>query len=114
MICDPFNVVEVPFPFSDLPRAKRRKALVLSERTFNERNGCSVLMMITSAAHSEWHLDVPLAEWAQAGLRKPCVARLKLFTLDNGLIIERCGHLGNRDKEVVSKAMREALPSLIF
>ena len=71
MICKPFDVVEVPFPFSDMPRAKRRKALVLSEHSFNEKNGCSILMMITSATHSRWHLDVPIVDWNRAGLRPP-------------------------------------------
>ncbi len=47
-IYKPFDVVEVPFPFSDVPRSKRRKALVLSAQDFNETSGASILMMITS------------------------------------------------------------------
>lgn len=110
MICDPFAVVTVPFPFSDLPRAKGRKALVLSSREFNLRNGASILMMITSAARSQWHLDVPLRAWAAAGLRKPCVARAKLFTLDNQLITEHNGVLSRDDAEAVRVTLRAALP----
>ena len=52
MICEPFDVVEVPFPFSDVPKAKRRKALVLSSQEFNKLNGNTILMMLTSAKHS--------------------------------------------------------------
>ena len=110
MICDPFAVVNVPFPFSDLPRSKHRKALVLSSREFNRRNGASVLMMITSTAHSHWHLDVPLTSWRAAGLRKPCVARTKLFTLDNRLIIDRIGSLDPEDVAAVSRSLQDALP----
>jgi len=47
MIYEPFDIIEVPFPFSDLPRAKRRKALVISTQEFNKRNGNTILMMIT-------------------------------------------------------------------
>jgi mRNA interferase MazF len=109
-ICERFDVVAVPFPFSDIPRVKRRKALVLSARPFNLRNGSSLLMMITSAAHRKWFLDVNLEEWREAGLQKPCVARMKLFTLDNRLILSRTGSLSAADRRSVVAALREALP----
>ena len=67
-------------------------------------------MMITSAARSQWHLDVPLKAWSAAGLRKPCVARAKLFTLDNRLIAQRVGTLAGEDVAAVVRSLREALP----
>ncbi|MDE2814362.1 MAG: type II toxin-antitoxin system PemK/MazF family toxin [Gemmatimonadota bacterium] len=109
MICSRFDVVDVPFPFSDVPHAKRRKALVLSDAVFNRKNASSLLMMITSAARSAWHLDVSLEQWSQAGLRKPCLARMKLFTLDNGLILGRVGSLTAEDQQRVTQALRAAL-----
>ena len=112
MICEPYTVVEVPFPFSDLPRSKRRKALVLSSEAFNRRNGATILMMITSAGQSQWHLDVPLEQWSAAGLNKPCVARAKLFTLDNRLILGRTGVLAPGDAEAVRRAVQEAMPAM--
>ncbi len=110
MICEPFAVVNVPFPFSDLPRSKRRKALVLSTREFNHRSGATVLMMITSATHSQWYLDVPLASWQAAGLLKPCVARAKLFTLDNRFIIDRVGSLAPGDAAAIARSLQDVLP----
>ena len=110
MICDAFDVVEVPFPFSDLPRSKRRKALVVSEEEFNRKNGNSILMMITSATHSAWHLDVRIENWHQSGLKKPCVARLKLFTLDNELILGKAGKLTSEDRQKVVQALKATLP----
>ena len=48
-----FDVVVVPFPFTDRNTTKRRPALVLSDaRAFNEQAGHFVLAMITSARHS--------------------------------------------------------------
>ena len=110
MICDPFSVVDVPFPFSDLPHSKLRKALVLSTQEFNRRNGATILMMITSATRTKWHLDVPVIAWDSAGLRKPCVARAKLFTLDNRLITNRVGALAAEDASSVREALREIMP----
>jgi len=48
MPCDTWDVVSVPFPFTDSSRTKRRPALVLSARPFNE-SGHVILTMITSA-----------------------------------------------------------------
>ena len=110
MICSRFDIVDVPFPFSDVPHSKRRKALVLSDAVFNQKNASSLLMMITSAARSAWHLDVSLEQWSQAGLRKPCLARMKLFTLDNGLILGKVGRLTAEDQRRVTKALQAALP----
>ena len=110
MIYSPFDIVEVPFPFSDVPRSKRRKALVLSDAVFNQKNASSLLMMITSATRSAWHLDVSIEQWHQAGLRKPCLARMKLFTLDNGLILGAVGRLTAEDQRRVTQALRAALP----
>lgn len=70
MICEPFSVVDIPFPFSDLPRSKRLKALVLSDEMFQRRNRATIMMMIKSATGSTWHLDVPLVRWEAAGLMK--------------------------------------------
>ncbi len=112
MICEAFAVVDVPFPFSDLPRSKRRKALVLSGRSFNDRNGASILMMITSATGSTWYRDVALTEWAAAGLWKPCVARPKLFTLDNRLISDQVGELAASDRQAITQALRGSIPLL--
>ena len=67
-------------------------------------------MMITSAARSAWHLDVSLEQWCQAGLRKPCLARMKLFTLDNGLILGVVGRLTAEDQRRVTQALQAALP----
>ena len=49
MIYEQFDVVVVPFPFSDRTAQKRRPALVLSQRaTFGDMIEHSVLAMITS------------------------------------------------------------------
>lgn len=43
MICKPYDVVEVPFPFIDSPKSKSRKALVISAESFNRNNKATVL-----------------------------------------------------------------------
>jgi len=106
VICDPWAVAVVPFPFSDRPAARRRPALVLSRRGFNKR-GHTILAMITTASHSTWPGDTVIEEAAGAGLRTECIVRLKLFTLDNRLVLKRIGSLSKTDRAAVAKALKD-------
>ena len=108
MICEAWDVVVVPFPFTDRTGEKRRPALVVSRRPFNRR-GHTVLAMITSAAHRPWPGDWEVRELDAAGLRAPCMARLKVFTLDNRLVIRRIGTLGEMDQRGVEARLRAHL-----
>ncbi|MBZ5620680.1 MAG: type II toxin-antitoxin system PemK/MazF family toxin [Acidobacteriia bacterium] len=92
MVCNPWEIVVVPFPFTDGPGTKRRPALVLSPVDFNRQSGHSILAMITSAERSAWPGDIPL-DPALLGLHKACVIRMKLFTIDNLLVVKSIGRL---------------------
>ena len=108
MTSEPFDVVVVPFPFTDRRAAKRRPALVISSTDFNEAHEQSILAMITSAA-GEWPSDVALRDWRRAGLNVPCKVRLKLFTLDGALILRRVGTLSKRDGRAVKDGLSRFL-----
>ncbi len=107
-IFEPWDVVVVPFPFAERPGAKRRPALVLSAEEFN-RGGHAVLAMITTQERPPWRGDVRLSEPAAAGLRTPCLVRLKLFTLDGRLLLRRLGSLAPGDRERVRASLRRHL-----
>ncbi|WP_370314526.1 type II toxin-antitoxin system PemK/MazF family toxin [Thalassolituus sp.] len=105
-----YDVVVVPFPFTDRATTKRRPALVLSDAAaFNSVVGQSVLAMITSASNSDWPMDVEIDDLDNAGLTSPSVVRMKLFTLDDQLIIRKAGELGEADKASVQRALSELL-----
>jgi len=107
---DRFDVVRVPFPFTDRQAEKNRPALVLSHgEWFNRPAGHSVLAMITSAGHAPWPLDVPITDPNAAGLPVPSILRFKLFTLDHRLVRGTLGRLGAKDQAKVQKALRRLL-----
>jgi len=106
---DQWEVVIVPFPFSTQPGNKRRPALVLSKHAFNQ-HGSSGLAMITTAAHHPWPGDVLLTDLTAAGLHAPCLVRLKLFTLDNRLIVKKIGRLLAADRQQVTGQLQTYLP----
>ena len=105
MICEPWDVVVVPFPFAERAGTKRRPALVLSKKAFNE-NGHTILAMITTKAHHPWPGDTDIEDQRAAGLHVPCIVRLKLFTLDNRLIAKRIGRLSEDDHRRAAKRIR--------
>ena len=108
MICERYDMVVVPFPFSDRAAAKRRPALVLSNRRFN-RDGHTVMAMVTTKKSPPWPADTPLVDFQSAGLKVSCLVRLKIFTLDNRLILKKIGHLAGGDAEKVDAHIHAVL-----
>jgi mRNA interferase MazF len=102
-----FDVVKVPFPFTDKTASKNRPALVLSSAAqFNAPAGHSVMAMITSSTHASWPLDCIIKDLHAAGLPAPSLLRFKLFTLDHRLVRGLLGHLSDSDKENVRRHLR--------
>lgn len=105
MVCEPWDVVVVPFPFTETPGTKRRPAVVLSKKPFNE-NGHTILAMITTKGHHPWPGDTDIEEHHTAGLHAACMLRLKLFTLDNRLIVRQIGQLSENDRTRATERIR--------
>ena len=106
MTYEPFDVVVVPFPFTDSSRTKRRPALVLSQKTdFGSVIEHSVLAMITSQKNEPWPLDVSIKNKKQSGLPAASVVRMKLFTLDNRFILRKIGRLTKSDQMQVKESL---------
>ena len=105
----PFDVVVVPFPFTDRTASKRRPALVMSSAAFNSTSRHSVLAMITSAEQSRWPGDLPISDLGSAGLASDCLVRLKIFTLDQRLIVRRAGTLAATDQKTLRSSWKTLL-----
>ena len=105
MIYNQFDIVVVPFPFTDLNTDKRRPALVLSTKNFNNQSRNCVLAMITSQNNPDRPLDTRIGSIQQAGLKAPSKIRMKLFTLDSRLIVRKIGGLSKKDRLAVMKAL---------
>lgn len=110
MAYERFEVVVVPFPFTDSAAGKRRPALVISNaEAFNRPVGHSVMAMITSAGNAAWPLDVAISDGNAAGLTAASLVRMKLFTLDNRFILRRLGRLAAIDRKAVEVSLKRLL-----
>ena len=108
MTCEAGDVAVVPFPFAERPGVKRRPALALSKRSFNEA-GHTIFAMITTRTHAPWPGDVVIVDPDAAGLPRPCIVRLKLFTLDNRVILRRIGCLCEVDRAGIESILDKHL-----
>lgn len=91
-----FDVVVVPFPFTDRATTKRRPALVLSSPQFAAESDHLVAAMVTTST-LRWSSDTELHDIDEAGLVAGSVVRAKLFTLPIDLVLRPLGRLTERD-----------------
>lgn len=110
MTFKPFDVLVVPFPFTDSAAVKRRPALVLSAEQFQDRIGHLVLAMITSRENRGWPLDVEISDIKAAGLSHASIVRMKLFTLDERFVLRKAGRLTETDCRTVQRSLKQLLP----
>jgi mRNA interferase MazF len=109
MTYDAWDVVTVPFPFTDKTNVKQRPALVLNKSEYQIKTGHILLLMITSAANSNWYSDINIEDLITAGLKKSSIVRFKIFSLDERLIIKKIGVLSTLDIQKVRKNLLNIL-----
>ena len=86
----------IPFPKIDPNDPKAAVKVVWNQflvywyggSSFNRESGHTVLAMITTKRAPVWPSDTPIEDLEEAGLPRPCAVRLKVFTLDNRLIVK--------------------------
>lgn len=96
------DVVVVPFPFSDLTRAKRRPALAVAELESDD----IILCQITSQQISDkYSIRLEDSDFENGTLKRTSNIRPnRLFTADRQIILYRAGHLkSGRTREVVER-----------
>lgn len=111
----PFDIVLVPFPFSDLSAVKRRPCLVLAAIHARGLGAHFIVAMMTSnTSHSAFPDDVVLRDWKGAGLPKKTLVRLaKVVTLDSSLIGKRIGRIEGQDQKKIRSAFRRIFASVL-
>ncbi len=55
---------------------------------------------------ARWPLDTPIKNLITTGLPAPSIIRLKLFTLDNRLILAKLGLLASADQVVIEQRLK--------
>lgn len=106
--CSRWDVVLVPFPFTDLTASKKRPALVISPDAYNAGPDV-VIAFITSRLNTPSRPgDCIIEEWQASGLLKPSQLRMKLATIARSIVVKKLGRL----PEVECRRAQAALDSV--
>jgi mRNA interferase MazF len=98
---EPWDVVRVPFPYTDRPVRQWRPAVVVAGGRLAATHGLLWVLMVTSAENRRWPEDVVVSDPALAGLPAPSVVRTaKIATID-AEDAERIGALPRADRRKV-------------
>ena len=104
-----FDVVSVPFPYTDRPVRQRRPAVVVSLPAHEQATGLVWVVMVTAAENRPWPGDVRVADPRRAGLSIPSVVRpTKIATIEAA----RASHIGSiapGERRAVRAAIGEIL-----
>ncbi len=92
-----WNIVLVPFPFTDFSNYKKRPALVISPDVYNSSGDLIISFITSNLAFPGKSGDYLITDWNKAGLPKPSLIRMKFATIDSSIIIKSIGNLTQND-----------------
>ena len=105
----PWDVVRVPFPYTDRPMRQHRPALVVAAGLGSNADELLWVLMITSAENRPWGSDVGISNLRAAGLPAPSLVRCaKIATIQAG-DAQKIGAISASDRA----AVRESLAALL-
>ncbi|MGH7212340.1 MAG: type II toxin-antitoxin system PemK/MazF family toxin [Acetobacteraceae bacterium] len=110
---DAWDVVKVPFPYTNHPVRQRRPALVIHSRPSEGIPHLLWVLMITSAANRGWPGDVTISDLAVAGLPASSIVRTAKVATIEASDAERIGHLPELDRPIVTRHLRSILLTVL-
>lgn len=107
MTFDAFDIVVVPFPYSDQLAEKRRPALVVSSPELERRCGLVWVAMITSAGRAPLLGDASIQDRTSAGLPVASTLRAgKIATIEPHRVLRKAGRLSAPDQAAAKTALK--------
>ena len=106
---DSFDVVSVPFPYTDRPVRQRRPALIVSQPEHERATGLLWVVMITAAENRPWPGDIRLSDSRRAGLSIPSVVRPAKIATIEATQASRVGRVAPAERRAVQTAIRAIL-----
>lgn len=108
-----WDIVVVPFPYTDRTTTKRRPALVVSNDDLHENHSLVWVVMITSAKNAKWEGDIEIKDFEAVGLPAPSIIRpSKIVTIDAGLVLGKLGGIGDGERAKVKTQIARILDEI--
>jgi len=109
---DVWDIVKVPFPYTDRPVRQRRPALVIAAGDLQANHGLLWLAMITSAANRFWPGDVAISDLGGAGLPAPSIVRPAKIATIEARDAGRLGAFAIPDREAIASYLLDRFGTL--
>lgn len=100
-----WDVVLVPFPFTNLKTSKKRPALIISPDEYNSDADLIILFITSNVSAFSRPGDYLIENWQQSGLPKPSMTRMKFATIENSIVIKKIGRLHSNDRVSVENKL---------
>lgn len=108
-----WDVVRVPFPYTDRPVRQRRPALVVACDDLERERGLLWVVMITSAENRGWPEDVAISDQTLAGLPVASLVRCAKIATIEARDADTIGTLPPADRTAVSAQLRQIMRAAI-
>lgn len=104
------DVALVDFPFTNQQATKKRPAVIISRKTYQQNRPDVILMDITSQIRQPLATgEAILHDWQAAGLAKPSVLKPLIATIEQNQIVRVMGRLSPADRESLGKVIQTIL-----
>jgi mRNA interferase MazF len=108
-----WDIIKVPFPYTDRPVRERRPALVVGLGSPADGHDLLWALMITSRENRPWYGDVSVTDLAKAGLPAPSVIRTAKIATIEGRDAEKIGKLETVARVAVEQYLRGIFGSVL-
>ncbi|MEX0661924.1 MAG: type II toxin-antitoxin system PemK/MazF family toxin [Balneolaceae bacterium] len=102
-----WDIILVPFPFTNLKSVKRRPALVISPEKYNAGPDLIIMFITSNLSSFGKPGDHKIVEWNKSGLPKPSMVRMKFATIEKSIIVKTIGKVLKTDQLEVNKKLAE-------
>lgn len=107
--CRVWDIVKVPFPYTNRPVQQRRPALVVGIPDAPGAPDLLWVLMVTSAANRGWPGDVLISDYGAAGLPVASVVRPAKVATIEAKDAEPIGRLSSDLQALVAETLRSTL-----
>ena len=108
-----WDVVRVPFPYTNRPVRQHRPALVVACLVAPGAPALLWVLMITSAGHRRWAGDVEISDLLAAGLPASSMVRSAKITTVEATEAEPIGTLPNLDRTALRQHLEDRMAAAL-
>ncbi len=106
MTCKQWDVILLPFPYTDLSSAKKRPAVIISPLQYNKGLDTVFMYLTSKISKRDEKGSHELLKWKEAGLPLPSMTKMKFMALDKNLIVKKIGEIQDADKTIIKQKLK--------